>query len=452
MPRDAAGRTMRVGVMLLASLAVAAFAIFFIGKETSLFSLKNEYFIRFQSVGGLKAGNPVQLNGVEVGKVERVILPEDPDESTIQVWITIERRYAERVREDSQGRIKTLGLLGDKYVEITSGSPEAPVVASGEEIPAAPATDVDALLASGEDTMDNVVAISASLKSILERMESGEGLLGQLTANTPEGERFSESVVRTMETVERVANKVESGEGPLGHLLNDAEMSARLDSALTRLDALLADAREGEGLLPAMLNDPGTKERFDQVLTDLATTSADVSAFTERIESSEGLLQKLLTDEEFSRQVSDDLRQLIERLNGIAAALDEGDGTAARLIHDPSIYQALNDIVVGVNESKMLRWLLRNRQKKGIEKRYHDAQGVGGVGGAGDAGAAEDPPQVEAPPAEGPGAGDAHDIGEPAPDATETAPSPSAAPRTSPGHRYRPPASPGRPKAPDAPA
>jgi phospholipid/cholesterol/gamma-HCH transport system substrate-binding protein len=200
---------MRVGVLLLASLAVAVFAIFFIGKETSLFSLKNEYFIRFQSVSGLKAGNPVQLNGVEVGTVERVILPEDPDESTIQVWITIERRYAERVRQDSQGRIKTLGLLGDKYVEITSGSPEAPQVASGEEIPAAPATDVDALLASGEDTMDNVVAISASLKSILERMESGEGLLGQLTANTPEGERFSESVVRTMETVERVANKIE---------------------------------------------------------------------------------------------------------------------------------------------------------------------------------------------------------------------------------------------------
>jgi phospholipid/cholesterol/gamma-HCH transport system substrate-binding protein len=430
---------MRVGVLLLASLAVAVFAIFFIGKETSLFSLKNEYFIRFQSVSGLKAGNPVQLNGVEVGTVERVILPEDPDESTIQVWITIERRYAERVRQDSQGRIKTLGLLGDKYVEITSGSPEAPQVASGEEIPAAPATDVDALLASGEDTMDNVVAISASLKSILERMESGEGLLGQLTANTPEGERFSESVVRTMETVERVANKIEGGEGPLGHLLNDAEMSARLDSVLTRLDTLLADAREGEGLLPAMLNDPATKERFDQVLTDLSSTSADVSAFTERIESSEGLLQKLLTDEEYSRQVSDDLRQLIERLNGIAAALDEGDGTAARLIHDPAIYEALNDIVVGINQSKMLRWLIRNRQKKGIEKRYDDAQGGGG---AGQAGAEEEPPpRVEEP-----------ETGEPAPDATETDPSPSATPHTSPEQRYRPPAAPGRPKAPDAPA
>jgi hypothetical protein len=45
------------------------------------------------------------------------------------------------------------------------------------------------------------------------------------------------------------------------------------------------------------------------------------------------------------------------------------------LINDPEVYQAVKDILIGVNESRMLRWLIRNRQKAGIERRYRDAQG-----------------------------------------------------------------------------
>ena len=122
MPHDR-GREVRVGTLLLAALAALAVGIFFLGRESNLFVSKNEYFVRFKTVAGLKPGNPVELNGVDVGKVKRVILPREVDQSAIQVWIAIDRRYAERVREDSQARIKTLGLLGDKYVEITSGHP-----------------------------------------------------------------------------------------------------------------------------------------------------------------------------------------------------------------------------------------------------------------------------------------------------------------------------------------
>jgi hypothetical protein len=40
------------------------------------------------------------------------------------------------------------------------------------------------------------------------------------------------------------------------------------------------------------------------------------------------------------------------------------------LINDPAVYESINDILIGINESQMLRWLIRNRQQKGIEKRY----------------------------------------------------------------------------------
>ena len=65
---------------------------------------------------------------------------------------------------------------------------------------------------------------------------------------------------------------------------------------------------------------------------------------------------------------------MVKSLNEVSAKLDRGNGSAAMLINDPKIYDAVNDIVVGVNQSRTLRWLLRNRQKKGIDKRYEDTK------------------------------------------------------------------------------
>jgi hypothetical protein len=45
------------------------------------------------------------------------------------------------------------------------------------------------------------------------------------------------------------------------------------------------------------------------------------------------------------------------------------------LISDPSVYESVNDILIGINESKLLRWLIRNRQQSGIQKRYDTESG-----------------------------------------------------------------------------
>jgi hypothetical protein len=52
------------------------------------------------------------------------------------------------------------------------------------------------------------------------------------------------------------------------------------------------------------------------------------------------------------------------------AKLNRGEGTAGKLVNDPSVYESVNDILIGINESKLLRWLIRNRQQSGIQKRY----------------------------------------------------------------------------------
>lgn len=379
-------RAFRVGLVILIAAVVLAAGIFVIGDKNNLFASKNEYYVDFNSVSGLKPGSPVELNGVTVGTIQRVDLPEDPRKRQIKVWLEIDSRYASRIRgpldpsqrvggqPGSVARIKTLGLLGDKFIEINSGSPGYPVIPSGGAIPAAQPTNVDALIASGEDVMDNVVEISSSLNKILDRMERGEGILGQLTKDTPQSRRLQESLVGTSESLQRIASTLEHGQGPIPRMLNDRALADQLARSLDRFEGLLAQAQNGPGLLPGLLNDPSSRVQFNETLASLNKVARDLQAFTADLETSDALLPRLVKDEEYGREVAEQVRQFVTRLNEISTKVSEGKGTAAKLINDPQIYEAVNDIIIGVNESRILRWLIRNRQKKGIETRYEETR------------------------------------------------------------------------------
>lgn len=394
MPRPR-GSAVRVGVLVLVALALLAVIVFLIGRENNLFTRKDDYYVDFSTVSGIKPGNPVEMDGVSVGAIERVVLPRDPTKKYIRVRLSVDRRYAERVRQDSRAHIRTLGLLGDKYVEINSGTPAFPVIPPGGRILAAPSTNVDALLASGSDVMDNVSTISFQLKDILGRIDKGQGLIGELTSDSASGRRMKASIFETLDNVNRIAAKVEHGDGPLPRLLNDRALADRLASSIAGLDQVVASVKGGQGLLPGLLNDPSTRRSYDETVQSLQKVAVDLQRLSGDLEHGDGLVPKLIHDEAYAREVSGKVRDIVDRLDSVATKLDRGHGTAAELINDPKIYDAVNDILVGINDSRFLRWLIRNRQKKGIEKRY-DAAGGPKNPGAGEQ-AAPEPPDTTAP-------------------------------------------------------
>lgn len=369
--------TARVGLLVMVALALAGVAVFLLGEKQNLFRAKNHYFVRLATANGLQVGAAVQLNGVNVGQVVDVLLSEDMGETQLRVRLAVDARYEQRIRADSQARIKTLGLLGDKFVEITSGSPAAPAIPEEGEIPSAPTTNVDQLVASGEDMMNNVLTISTQLAAILSRMERGEGLLGELTRDVEPGKKMTAELYATLESLRRAAEKIETGRGPMPRLLNDEALGDKLASSVDRLDAILARAESGEGVIGSLLSDAEQKAKLDRAFDALDRAAAAVAKIAERLEASEALLPKLLADEEYGRKVAADLERLLANLAVVSDKLAHGQGTAARLIDDPALYEAMNDIVIGIHESKFLRWLIRNRQEKGIEKRYDDAYKAG---------------------------------------------------------------------------
>jgi len=367
-------REVRVGLLLMVALAVTIVGVFSVGEKNNLFVRKNRYFIRFETVGGLATGNPVQLNGVTVGRVMAVILPEAIEETLLSVEVAIDRRYGRRIRTDSEASIKTLGLLGDKYIEITSGTEPAAEIPSGGEIPAAVANDMDRLIATSGDLMENVVAVSLSLRNILTRVENGEGLLGTLLLDSEGSDETRASFQSLVQSFDKLASHIASGQGTFGRLLNSDRLAVDLESSVARLDSVLGRIESGDGALAVLLNDPEGGDSMRHTLNALATASQELTQLSRDLRDADGLLPQLLHDEAFGTDLRLQLQEMVHNLNLISTKLNGGDGSLSLLLNDPGLYEAIDDILVGVDDSRMLRWLIRNQQKEGIEQRYTEQQ------------------------------------------------------------------------------
>jgi phospholipid/cholesterol/gamma-HCH transport system substrate-binding protein len=78
----------------------------------------------FQNVAGLNNGAAVRIGGIHQGTVKEIDLPSQPD-GKVTVVMNVKSETRNIIKKDSRASIKTEGLLGDKYVEISFGSPKA---------------------------------------------------------------------------------------------------------------------------------------------------------------------------------------------------------------------------------------------------------------------------------------------------------------------------------------
>src|SRR5262249_55235313 len=126
------GRNVKVGLFVLAGLALAGTAIFLIGTERNFFSRKVTFHAKFTDVAGLKSGAPVRMGGIDIGTVDRVGYGKNASDTVIYVDLDIVKEAAGRIKTDSTAQIATKGLLGDKMIEITKGEAAEAIPADGE--------------------------------------------------------------------------------------------------------------------------------------------------------------------------------------------------------------------------------------------------------------------------------------------------------------------------------
>lgn len=132
----AVGIFMTIGLLCIAYMTVKLGKISFFGEDTYIL------YARFTSVSGLKIGSPIEIFGIQVGKVEKLEI--DPQKQMAFVGLGINQGI--RVYEDAIASVKTAGLIGDKFIKIDPGGSGNLLKAGGTITETSPALDIEDLI------------------------------------------------------------------------------------------------------------------------------------------------------------------------------------------------------------------------------------------------------------------------------------------------------------------
>jgi phospholipid/cholesterol/gamma-HCH transport system substrate-binding protein len=179
-------KSVRVGAFVVITLAILALFVFLIGNTQSKFQANYRLQAQFQNVSGLEEGADVRLGGLHKGTVRKIELPARPD-GKITVVMDLSRQTRNLIKQDSTADIKSEGLVGNKYVEISFGSVDAPEVPAGGTINSQPPLDISDLMGkasqildSTKGTLDNLQVATANVSTITSKINNGRGTVGAL--------------------------------------------------------------------------------------------------------------------------------------------------------------------------------------------------------------------------------------------------------------------------------
>jgi phospholipid/cholesterol/gamma-HCH transport system substrate-binding protein len=296
-----------VGGFVIASLALLGLVVLSFTQESGFLRPRYRLVTYFHNVQGLTSGAPVRLVGKDVGLVEFVTFaPLEGDLPPVRVVMQIDDAVRDRVRSDSVASIGTIGLLGDKYVELAMGTPEGRVLEEGEQLPSVSPLDLNEVVVRGTEAIDHVATLATNVNRVVE--EFGRRMGGA-------------HVAEAMEAVTEIAREVRHGDGLLHSLIYDRYEGGGVGSierSLATLESILDEVARGDGVLHTLIYEPiGEQDVVAEAIRAGAT------------------------------------------LNSILRKVDGGEGTVGLLVNDPTLYEDLKLLVGGAQRSVVVRSLIR---------------------------------------------------------------------------------------------
>ena len=331
------GKSIRLGFFIILGIAIFAYAIYVIGKQRNLFG--NTFTVNgiFKDVSGLKVGSNVRYSGINVGTVSNVQLIND---TLVQVQVTLENKVRKFIREDSRMEIGTEGVMGNKVLNITPGTPNRPVVDEGDVLGTVEAVKIDDILEELKKSSVNTTVVTKNLAEITEKINQGEGIFGKLftdTSFTNNLDQISRNTAMLTRNFSTITNNINKEEGVVGKLLSDTTLAGEFDQAgrnllesTRQLQEITQKINQGGGMFGKMFTDTaftrdlGVSARNLRYTTQQTRTiSENLTRITQQIESGRGVINKLLTDSVFA----DSLDGTLKNINHSAKELDKAAET-----------------------------------------------------------------------------------------------------------------------------
>ncbi|NTU58107.1 MAG: MCE family protein [Chlorobiaceae bacterium] len=255
-PKELKWSDLKTGIFFVLGLGFAAYLGIVIGKNTSVFTGVTTIKVMSKNVDGLAENNFVAASGKKIGTVSKLDFVTEKNTLYVIAQLKLRNEFAHLITKDSKASIRSLGILGDKYIDIVTGT-------------GAPVKEGDFI-----------------------KLEEEAGMAG-LTSNA----------TKTVEKLNTLLDQLNGGKGPAGRLISDEQMGADLQETVanlrktsTELNRLSNDLSNGKGLLPKLLKDKTMADDTEQTIVNLKNAAAQTETLMKKLSDDKGSFGKLNSD------------------------------------------------------------------------------------------------------------------------------------------------------------
>ncbi len=296
----------KVGVFALLVIAILSLMTFWVGGLAWLKKPGYKVYVYFNNVSGLETKSKIRVAGVEAGYIENIALVDGRAKLTLRV------NKGVALYSDAEAGISSMGLLGEKYLELKPGS-KPPVLKQGDTITSViQSVDMDQLFRKLSSLSDSLTKITGKINEVL----------------SPEQINALKSAINNVKLI-------------TGNV-NDAVVqdNAKVKTTLDNVNSLVKD-----------LN--GTVKKNDRNITELLANLKDLSRTLDEeapgvlanIRDTSGAIKKLVV------QSRPGIESFVNSTSQIATNMREGKGTIGKLLTDQTLYNNINSSVKSLNKT-----------------------------------------------------------------------------------------------------
>ncbi len=294
---------LKVGLTIFLGLLSFFILLFYVGTEANLFSSKYELKIFLSNIEGLKTGSMVSLGGLKVGSVEKMEFVKKDGVNGILVTFNVLEKYQYQITKNSRAIIKTVGLLGDQFIDITLGQEGEPPLAEGEFLTVKPTLTFDKFADKIEPIVEDFSGVIKNIKTITDSIAIGDGTIAKLLKRPDAGNNLEKVLKNLSSFTSALANK----KGALGKFAYESEIYDQISTLASNLNSVTDSLKQGKGTLGKLFND-------DKLYNNIHSISARLDKLLSKTESDSTMIGGLINDSKFYREFNSlliDLNKLI---------------------------------------------------------------------------------------------------------------------------------------------
>src|SRR5580692_4480380 len=261
-------RYLAVGIFIIASVSLFALGIFLVGSRHEAFSRHVLLYTEFADLDGIAKGSKVQVSGMDAGQVTGIEVPRSPS-GHFRVQMKVDEQLHGLVRTDSVVTIDTEGVVGNTFLTIHSGSPNAPIAQAGSALQSKPPVTMSDLLTHGLGIMNDADAtikqLGGKLNISLDGVNGAVGNANDLLVGLKEGR------------------------GPAGMLLRDEKMAGQIRETMSNVQATTSNLNQASGRVNVLVADVQKRdlpEKLDDTMTQIRSASDRANETIQQVQQS----------------------------------------------------------------------------------------------------------------------------------------------------------------------